>query len=760
MGIGASKVIANLLLSYFDREIENEIKPIYYGRYADDIFLVIEDGSNITSPEEFWEFLNKRIKNIHLKKSSESEKDSETKSSEYEPLGHILKVPFAADSLLEFSSGKVKYFFLEGEGGGSFLRTLKETLDENSSEWKLPPDSDEDVEKFSKAMTEASSNTNETANGLRKSDGLSIQRMKFILYLKRFEVAIDLLPKKVWGEAIQEFFNVVTEYTITPEAFANFSRYFPRVLSLAVKARDKRSLSDIFTKTVEAFSFLGAKAKAARGYTDECLQYSITKATEYQIELLLEGVYSSLDPSLEESEDLDMIVDYEITKHQSSQALLAAAKKLFFADLHKKPFKDAFIFGFEYGNFERNIFTQFEKFQFIFEELPHSREFNILVKQLSNTFLKVKSFQLSPPRSLYFYTRPFTILELTIIFPNWIDFQERFKIICSFYHLSWLSPVEYKEGKTKIEDYKVLNFTSPYTTNNRTFALTSLETKDESWIALVREDGFEPDADRVQRILNLSRDILKCNRIIHYVVFPELSIPKKLLIYISGLFMFRRISIIAGFEYEKISIDDSKLPDGSKGFVSNQLLYVLCIADNFGFHQVVLKQEKKIPALNEERMLFNVGGKHLKALNNTKLIINHDNFWFSGLICNDLLNINYRANLRGLIDALIVIEWNKDVNTYNALVEASANDIHAFILQINNRLYGDTRLRAPYKDDFKRDVVRVRGGELDYFVVATLEVTELRKFQSSHRSPEKPFKPVPTGYEISISRKYSQKDEQ
>ena len=71
---------------------------------------------------------------------------------------------------------------------------------------------------------------------------------------------------------------------------------------------------------------------------------------------------------------------------------------------------------------------------------------------------------------------------------------------------------------------------------------------------------------------------------------------------------------------------------------------------------------------------------------------------------------------------------------------------------MNNRLYGGIRLRGPYKEAYERDKVRVRGGELDYFVVATLDVEKLREFQWFHRSPEKPFKPVPTGFKMSDAR--------
>lgn len=130
----------------------------------------------------------------------------------------------------------------------------------------------------------------------------------------------------------------------------------------------------------------------------------------------------------------------------------------------------------------------------------------------------------------------------------------------------------------------------------------------------------------------------------------------------------------------------------------------------------------------------------------TPPVIQHGDFYFSVLICSELTNIHYRASLRGKIDALFVPEWNLDLETFNALVESAALDIHAYVIQSNNRLYGDSRIRVPAKESWARDVLRVKGGNHDYCITGELDIAALRQFQSSHRSPAKPFKPVPDGF--------------
>ncbi|MDD1004364.1 hypothetical protein [Pseudomonas sp. TNT2022 ID642] len=49
--------------------------------------------------------------------------------------------------------------------------------------------------------------------------------------------------------------------------------------------------------------------------------------------------------------------------------------------------------------------------------------------------------------------------------------------------------------------------------------------------------------------------------------------------------------------------------------------------------------------------------------------------------------------------------------------------------------------------------MRVKAGVSDYCVIGEIDVQTLRQFQTSRRSPAKPFKPVPDGFEIDFGRK-------
>jgi hypothetical protein len=99
----------------------------------------------------------------------------------------------------------------------------------------------------------------------------------------------------------------------------------------------------------------------------------------------------------------------------------------------------------------------------------------------------------------------------------------------------------------------------------------------------------------------------------------------------------------------------------------------------------------------------------------------------------------------------MVLAWNRDIATFSALVEAAALDVHAFIALVNNGRYGDSRVRAPAKESFRRDVVRVHGGECDYLTIAKLDIAALRAFQSRKKAwprDDDQFKPVPEGFQM------------
>jgi hypothetical protein len=104
---------------------------------------------------------------------------------------------------------------------------------------------------------------------------------------------------------------------------------------------------------------------------------------------------------------------------------------------------------------------------------------------------------------------------------------------------------------------------------------------------------------------------------------------------------------------------------------------------------------------------------------------------------------------------MMVLSWNQDLETFSALVESASLDVHAYVALVNNRRFGDSRVRVPEKTNHKRDVCRLRGGENEHVVVVKIDAKKLREFQSRAKrwpSEDDPFKPVPEGFKINKIR--------
>jgi hypothetical protein len=96
------------------------------------------------------------------------------------------------------------------------------------------------------------------------------------------------------------------------------------------------------------------------------------------------------------------------------------------------------------------------------------------------------------------------------------------------------------------------------------------------------------------------------------------------------------------------------------------------------------------------------------------------------------------------------------LDTFASLVESASLDVHAHIALVNNRQYGDSRVRSPAKMNHGRDLCRLRGGKNEHVVVVELDVEGLRAFQSrATRWPSDvdAFKPTPEGFAIAKYRK-------
>lgn len=719
VGLTASSVIANLSLIELDDLIKKQLNPIYYGRYVDDILLAFQNTSDFTSTKQVWSFLKN---NIRSDTAAIVEKDG----------FYTFQADYLASSKLLFSEKKSKVFFFNGKSGTHLIDSIQQAINERSSEWRLLPNWPDDPDEQEANIIEAIQSDGLPSGGLQNAEQISVRRARFATQLRDIEFYSRVLPPEAWQARRHVFVETFISHILVLPTFFEFNRYFSRVLSLTIQSRDlslfKRILSrlSLLLKELNRCELRIASSKSEHKKRDivDQVKRSLQKT-------IRDAVYCSLcNPRASDMADLQQVFlqfDFLNNILTTSKEDLSRIKAIRSHDLANLSLRKLLL--------DDTVKFTKKKRQNISQCLP-----NEIMEALDSLELKFSTKTLFPS-GLAFPTRPFTLRELYFTIRNPFTENGARKIdtiMFAFrgYHPEHLPILEnnilpFDESALKCEDITV--------------AVTSWLVSDQSWEASVVQ-AQDPDVHRVDRLMDLINSVIKARNVPNYLILPELAIPQHLFHEIDNRLQHTKISLISGVEYTH----------PSKSTVSNQVWGSLHRESKYPPRSYLI-QEKVRPAQHEEQHLFNVGGRSFHNVPNNSspypMIFKHCGIYFAILICSELTNIDYRSSLRGKIDLLFVPEWNQDTGSFDALVESSALDIHAYIVQCNNRQYGDSRIRSPSKDLWDRDIVRVRGGIDDYFVTGKLNIGALRNFQSYHRSPDGPFKPVPDGFKIAEYRR-------
>ncbi|WP_261255302.1 RNA-directed DNA polymerase [Alishewanella sp. BS5-314] len=737
VGLPASAVIANVALIELDRFVEQQVMPLYYGRYVDDILLVMQNGAGFRSSAEVWEWLFSRAFG-KIAWADNTEKKEIAFSTDY-----------LRDSKIRFANSKNKVFLLTGEPGKALVEAIKHQIYARASEWRAMPRIPLSAEYVGTDLLAATQSDGEAADNLRKADSLTMRRAGFAIKLRDFEAYERDLPPAAWQDHRKAFFRAFIDHVLVLPTFFDLSVYLPRVIKLATACEDfgalRRILDAVTAVCIQLNRSCSINIKASED-EKSLPDAEIVKIWRVQLfKSICENIAASIPPRLsklgKQSWQSNMSnyrpsLDEEtgLSWPTSEKVFQQLQARLFFFDLAHMPFR--FVGLPKEMISQRGIPARkgVINYSTTHEFLPENIKKG--VAELSS-WIKFKAI----PNGLIFATRPFNLPELFILDrnaykPGGQDALRGVVLATRGFVLNEKTPCFDQKGVLQIPDGS--------SSEKYTIAVSSWKTNIPSWTAAVMRNS-DPDEMRYARLNRLLDTVIGEPKQSSYLILPELSLPAHWFIRIARKLQGRGISLICGIEYLH----------APKSLVRNQI-WVSMTHDGLGFPSLMIyRQDKQRPALHEEHELQRLSGLSLKpALQwSEPPIIQHGDFCFALLVCSELTNIQYRAALRGKIDALFVPEWNQDTETFNALVESAALDIHAYIVQCNDRQYGDSRIRAPYKESWKRDILRVKGGITDYCVIGEIDVKAIRQFQSCHRSPSDPFKPVPDGFEISHNRK-------
>jgi len=764
VGLPASAVVANLALAELDLVVAERFEPLYYGRYVDDVLLVVEADGELTDQRRLWEWMVSRSGGL-LTSGPLGAGDSIAIAD-----SAIQFVPrYLESSTVAFENSKNKTFHLSGRSGAKMIDSIRTTIRERSSEWRSLVTVPDDVDGIGAAVASVLRTDGDDATRLRDADRVSARKQSFSLKLRDFGAYERNLPPEEWLAQRQEFIRATCDHILAMPAFFELASYLPRVVTLAAACRDKDALLMVFealarliqdvratcSVRVAAFSPTGPGASEAE---DPAAAIVLDRWIGHLVDQAVDEMTSGWRSRMKAADLRELLAPLRSIEAQTARrlpgvtALHQRHTRMAQRDLAHRPYRWSLL---RLPNADRvgPVTAPAVPIDPLVRESG-----NLLVASLEQErgrTRRAQSLAGGVNAGIVFATRPPTMMELYATLPSYdpeqygvtssslvsrilIGLRGRFgpetaSVVTRHHRPTVLHvPVSRRHGPVRIalamlgvdeRDARAAANGTPNLTRQRFDHLREL-------LASVARHGGHPD----------------------YVVLPELALPGRWFPELARALRRSGISLISGIEHQTTGA----------GQVANQVWAALRV-DGWGLRYFLYRQDKQRPARPERKI---VDERNLRLVPQRRWVrppvIDHGDFRFALLICSELTNIDYRAHLRGAVDALIVPEWNMDVHWFEALVESASLDLHAFIAQANTLGFGDTRLRAPMAKPYARDVVRLKGGTRDYFVTGDLDVDWLRRFQTAGRrlrgtltppQPNAELKPLPDGLRIDPERR-------
>lgn len=768
IGLSAVRIITNVLLYSFDEKILGALHPVYYGRYVDDVLLVIRDTGQLRSTEDLWR---------HLETCAPFFKRVGTEPGDVA----VNLGSYQGETRLRLKPSKQRVFFLKGQAGLDLLHNIRHQVTTLSSERRLMPRVEEMELSASARALAAATNAAEEPDLLRRADGLTLRRLGWALQLRSAEILARDLERSAWTAERKRFYAFASSHILRPDKILEHVDYLARLISLAVSLADWTQAREMYDQAIRAIATL--KAAVAGG---ACLingeRASASDAVwsnfgDWVQNACREAVLKALpwnsqtgDPRPFTRDARLLLAKVGVPEGEAAYRALALRE----SDWAKRPYKDHLRWD---AKEERAAIPGEDNLADILSERSELGRFTELERFLAatrdedkatgvrrvNVRCAASGVDVISSRLPYMLaTRPYTPQEIALYRPGECVFGPQRAALARWgaytYAVrgAWRPPAEDVVGDEASQvpppgggADKGLVAELGGKAGHRVIYLgvTSLKTTKDSWAAAAagRPDRSAERYGRLATIVNLA---IRAKPRPTHLILPELSLPEAWLDTISQILLEAEISLIAGLDYHHY--------DG--GGISSSAVLVLR-DERLGFpSSLQIRQPKLQPAPGEEEDLHRSHGKAWKAWDRQEPhpVYVHEGIHFGVLVCSELQNIEHRARFQGDVDLLTVLSWNQDLETFSSLVESASLDVHAYIALVNNRLYGDSRVRAPRKADYERDVCKIRGGENEQLVVVKMDPKDLRAQQSRStrwRTTRDKYKPAPEGFRISPRRK-------
>lgn len=722
IGLVSSGVLANLYLKDFDEKVSSLKNINYYSRYVDDILIVIPKAQeNIPLRQIIFE----NFHNIMIEDSPGT----------YSIMGH---------KKLIFQNQKIKVLKTFASKSKSYISILKDEIS-NTSESHLLPDIGLDLSKFSQNVYAKNGDQLKIRElGILDVDKLNL--MKFISsYLKSKKNTSDTtVPIKKIKKNLTQYEKIDAETQEQLKLFFSKKNLFQiyakweRVFYFAMLNNNDFSLGfSIYKEILEAINSLNGKFE---------------NINHRKYRTINEKMKKSLKEILNISVAMTLAIRYDKIEFHKSFAqrntLLTMARKIQNSNMF-----DNSLVAFPMINFYKAPSQK--------EHLYYGITFEEFGKRYSKSIIDEFKIKYAP-RFIHF--QEYCISRNILLVDRINDYQFVNNMINSYMDiLNHFSEVGDNGLKISLDHtshkiYPVTQITATSSAESPNlneiyialanmdlakhkivgsggtidFNHCSFERKNELYKLLndsyinARTREWKPIFSRKRTIERITFSERTIKRPVKFLVFPEVSIPIEWLNDVAEFARKSGIAIICGIKHFK-----------RENRVYNCVATIFPVSSHKGGYKnaFVLLREKNDYSPDEKLLLE----KNRLIYNTSKISYNNiflwDNISFAVFNCYELTDIYARAVMKSNLDILFAPEYNKDIKYFSNIIESSSRDIYCFVAQVNSSHFGDTRIIAPFKEDYKC-VASINGGEKDSIHIGKINIQEFRDYQQFEMMPE------------------------
>lgn len=726
LGFLPSLIIANWNLQGFDQAIQEDIHPSYYGRYVDDILIVLDSHDK-----------SETYGNPHLKDLTSIDVIKKYISFEHEcPLNKILYVEDFIKSEVEtgnitFSQGnrirvhnmkhrlfnknfiyenleiqqnKVKLYSFSHKFSTAIIDNFKKEIAKNTSEFKLMKDSEKLFNDFEEKLFDI-----DYEDSINKINSIKNVR------INKFEIS-----KLMSG-------------VLNSSAFSS-GKIEEDLIDKVIEAFDS-NLFEFFTLWEKLFTLLYLTDN------DDKLKSFIEKISIKIKKLTFENKNDNY--YLKDCNDCDIVVE-SLEKYLFSTLVrvLSLKSSKLYDELHlfktKKGVKNKYLdnsFNFILSSMVNNSFMKYpiqntfkiEKSIKISWYDGNDINYDLVNENASN--LSDSHFKgYSYPRYIKFHEILLNNLYNKIHFKSECNWDELSKLhaLLNFYDYCEEGHVE-SSIKGYVHSNCDLNCHGsedcPINNTYKSLKVGKCK-KTELNVGLIntklKMDDFEKrligkpnlDLDRFNKIKRLINEAI--NSKVDLLLMPEMYIPFEWVNDIVNVSKVHQMAIIFGME--PIVLD---------GVAYNYIMSSLPFSvDNTYFEAIVSCRLKNYYAPAEQQF---IATHHLlePESNEEYYLYSWNGIHIAPFYCYEIADIQSRGKFKSCCDIITVSEFNKDEIYFGNIAESLSRDNYCYCIKANTSEFGGNSIIQPAKSEMRK-IVDLKGGNNDYLVVQRLDINKLR----------------------------------